>query len=103
MTLGHESMEAFLKETYLVQKLSTIQIATFLTKAGVQVSPYRIRQLMRRMKIERRGVAAPKFGPAFWKGVDWRKSDVEIADEKEVDPTTVRRWRERVGKKRLAR
>ena len=100
---GHLDMKTMLQKLYLTDKLSSIQVAALITTLGHPVSAYRIRQMMRRMKIPRREATPVLYGPEFWKGTNWKLTDMEIADEKEVDSTTVRRWREKLGKKRVVR
>ena len=95
---GHKDMKALLAYRYNSLKESTIKISGWFAAMGATISPLRIRQLMRRYKIKRRPANTPHYPPAFWKGVDWSQSDQVIADSKNVDPMTVRRWRSKLSK-----
>lgn len=95
---AYKSLADLLKHRYHTLKESTPTMASWFTMNGFPLSALRIRQLMRKLKIKRRAGDAPHYPAAFWKGVDWKKSNQLIADEKNVDPATVRRWRERLGK-----
>lgn len=96
--LGHKDLATLLKHRYHVLKESTHKIAAWFNTQGVQITPLRVRQLMRRLGIKRRPAGAVQYPKSFWRGVDWSKSNQDLADEKGVDPATVRRWRERLGK-----
>jgi hypothetical protein len=96
--LEYKTMKELLKHRYHVLRESTPRIAAWFQVNGITITPLRIRQLMRKLKLKRRAADAPHFPLAFWKDVDWTKSNQLIADDKDVDPATVRRWRERLGK-----
>jgi len=97
--LGYKDMVDLLNTLYHKQKMSATGVAMALQKHGLAITGHRVRQLMRRLKLKRRPASAPHYPPVYWRGVDWRKTNQQIADDKGIDPSTVRRWRERLSQK----